>query len=45
MLLLFEPILMYATNTHDFWFDFTIIIRPILGVFLDFYMMGFDLYS
>lgn len=33
MLLLYEPINMYATNTNDFWFDLYIILKPTLLLF------------
>lgn len=38
MLFIFEPILMYATNINDFWFDFYIMIGPVLIVFLGFFL-------
>jgi len=40
MMLVFEPILMYATNMNDFWFDFKIMIWPLLGVFACFLLGG-----
>lgn len=40
MMLLFEPILLYATNMNDFWFDFSIMIWPVLGVFAGFLLGG-----
>lgn len=33
MLLLYEPILMYATNRNDMWFDFYMMMKPVLAVF------------
>ena len=30
MLYIFEPITMYLTNVNDFWFDLTVIIKPLL---------------
>ncbi len=40
MMLIFEPILLYATNMNDFWFDFSIMIGPVLGVFSCFLLGG-----
>lgn len=40
MLLIFEPILLYTTNMNDFWFDFSIMIWPVLGVFFCFLLGG-----
>lgn len=40
MLLVFEPILMYATNINDFWFDLQLIIGPILRIFIRFFLIG-----
>lgn len=40
MLFIFEPILMYATNMNDFWFDFRIIIWPIVQVFIKAFLTG-----
>lgn len=40
MMLVFEPILLYATNITDFWFDFWIMIGPLLGAFLCFLLGG-----
>ncbi len=34
MLFIYEPIIMYATNVNDFWFDFWKMIIPILVIFL-----------
>lgn len=33
MLFLYEPLMMYATNRDDFWFDFGIMIIPTLKIF------------
>lgn len=38
MLLVYEPILMYATNINDFWFDFNTMIKPVLLIFLVIYL-------
>lgn len=40
MLFVFEPILMYATNMNDFWFDFQIMIWPVLSIFVIFFLVG-----
>ena len=40
MLFIFEPILMYATNMLDFWFDFSIMIWPVLRIFFIFFLIG-----
>lgn len=40
MLLIFEPILMYATNINDFWFDFSLFIGPLLNVFARVFLLG-----
>jgi len=45
MMLIFEPILLYATNMNDFWFDFSIMIRPLLGVFACFLLCGIFIVS
>ncbi len=34
MLFIFEPINMYSSNINDFWFDFNILIKPSIIVFL-----------
>ncbi len=36
MLFIYEPILMYATNMNDFWFDLGIMIVPVIKIFLIF---------
>lgn len=33
MLFIYEPTLMYATNINDFWFDFWMMLKPMLKVF------------
>lgn len=45
MMLIFEPILLYATNMDDFWFDFSIMIWPVLGVFVCFLLGGIAIVS
>lgn len=40
MLFLFEPILMYATNKNDVWFDFQMMVWPVLSVFVNFFIIG-----
>ena len=37
MLFLYEPIMMYVTNKDNFWFDFGIVIKPVLMIFLIFF--------
>lgn len=34
MLFIYEPIIMYTTNTKDFWFDLQTLIMPLIKVFL-----------
>lgn len=41
MLFVFEPLLAYATNMDDFWFDFKLMIWPVLGMFVCFLLIGF----
>lgn len=45
MMLIFEPILLYATNMDDFWFDFKIMIWPVLGLFACFLLGGIIIVS
>lgn len=40
MLFIFEPILMYATNASDIWFDFQMMIWPVLIIFFAFFLAG-----
>lgn len=40
MLFVYEPILMYSTNKNDFWFDFSIMIWPVIEIFLKFLLFG-----
>lgn len=40
MLLIFEPILLYATNMNDLWFDFQIMIWPVLSIFFISFLTG-----
>lgn len=40
MLLIFEPITMYAMSMDDFWFDFRIMIGPLTGGFALFILIG-----
>ena len=37
MLFFYEPIMMYVTNKDNFWFDFGIVIKPVLMIFLIFF--------
>lgn len=37
MLFIFEPLMMYATNRDDFWFDFGIMVIPTLKIFAIFF--------
>lgn len=41
MMFVFEPILIYATNINDFWFDIRILIWPVLSMFAVFFLEGF----
>lgn len=34
MLFIYEPITMYANNVYDFWFDLSIIIIPVIEIFV-----------
>lgn len=45
MMLIFEPILLYATNMNDFWFDFSIMIWPVLDGFFCFLLGGIVIVS
>lgn len=38
MLFIYEPLVMYCTNKDDFWFDFGIMIGPVMCVFLIFFL-------
>ncbi len=40
MLLIYEPIIMYATNINDFWFDLKIMIKPVFVFFLLTFLIG-----
>ncbi len=40
MLFIYEPIMMYATNMNDFWFDFGIMFIPVLKIFLIIFLIG-----
>lgn len=40
MLFIYEPNLLYATNMDDFWFDFHIMIWPVLSMFVIFFLAG-----
>lgn len=40
MLFVFEPIVMYANNMDDFWFDFQIVIGTILRIFATYFLIG-----
>lgn len=41
MLFVFEPLLTYSTNMVDFWFDFKMMIFPVLKMFSTFLLVGF----
>ncbi len=45
MVFLYEPILMYATNIDDFWFDLEIMIKPVLIIFIILLCLGCLLFS
>lgn len=38
MLLVYEPLVMYCPNKYDFWFDFGIMLPPMLKIFLFFFI-------
>ncbi len=40
MLFLYEPIMMYANNINDFWFDLGIAFFPFLKLFLGIFIIG-----
>lgn len=40
MLFIYEPIIMYATNINDFWFDFSVFIEPVLEIFLIIFLIS-----
>ena len=42
---LYEPITMYANNINDFWFDFWIMLKPILVLFLSSTIIALVLYT
>ena len=42
---LYEPITMYANNINDFWFDFWIMLKPILVLFLGTTIIASVLYT
>ena len=39
MLFIYEPIIMYATNIDDFWFDLGTMIVPVIKIFLIFLLL------
>lgn len=41
MLFVYEPMMLYATHQNDFWFDFTLMARPMLPGFLIFLGISF----
>ena len=45
MLLIYEPLLLYATNINDFWFDFTIMLKPVIILFLLVFIIGSLLFT
>lgn len=38
MLFIYEPVVMYATNKDDFWFDMGVVAAPMLGIFMLFFI-------
>ena len=40
MLFIYEPIIMYANNINDFWFNFNIMIKPVLEIFIIIFTSG-----
>jgi len=45
MLFIYEPLLMYSTNMNDFWFDFRIMIWPVLKIFGCFLLVGIAIFT
>ena len=43
MLFIYEPILMYATNMDEFWFDFSIMIVYVIKIFALFLLLSISL--
>ena len=40
MLFIYEPIMMYANNMNDFWFNFNIMIKPVLELAMPIFLIG-----
>ena len=40
MLFIYEPIMMYANNMNDFWFNFNIMIKPVLEICIPIFLIG-----
>lgn len=40
MLFIYEPIMMYANNINDFWFNFNIMIKPVLEIAIPIFLIG-----
>ena len=45
MMFIYEPIVMYANNINDFWFDLKILLKPSIVMFIAAFLMIFILYS
>lgn len=45
MMFIYEPIVMYANNINDFWFDLKILLKPSVVMFIAAFLMIFILYS
>ena len=40
MLFIYEPIMMYVNNMNDFWFNFNIMIKPVLEIAIPIFLTG-----
>lgn len=45
MLFVYEPFILYANNINDFWFDFAILLKPILILFGSAFLVGIVLFG
>lgn len=45
MLFVYEPIMMYCTNKDGLWFDFGIMVRPVMGIFLIFFLCAVTVFT
>lgn len=44
MFFIYEPLLMYATNINDFWFDFSTLLSSNIIIFICFFLFLFAIY-